>query len=417
MVTFWLTGLPSSGKTTTGDALANLLRTQGVPVLRIDGDILRSSLCSDLDLSPTGRTENVRRAGEVALMAAASGITSVISLISPMRADREKVRAQHAAAGCSFLEIWMDTPLEVCIARDPKGLWAKAAAGVIKNFTGLDAPYEPPKNPDLVLKPDVSPVCAADKLVNLRPVSLPVGPFLATKPVPDIKPLFLHHPMKCGGRALSASIRQACLDAVGITNLDGPTFHGLVNSGKPNIEVGPWIVSGPYQNFPFQSTHYPTHRIAAPEGYLRATVLRDPLARLVSLFRMYVAEHPNHPWWNLYDDSVTPFPEPTWRDFIEKTPKDILNHQTLMFSKKLNPEEAAEKIRALDIWWRSDTDMTGGLTRLASLMGLPSIPNIRFGEASKNPPAETLLSDASIMAIALELLAPDIELLRLLEIR
>jgi bifunctional enzyme CysN/CysC len=411
--TYWLTGLPSSGKTTAADALADLLRREGVPVLRIDGDALRAGLCSDLDLSPVGRAENIRRAGETALVAASSGVVAVVSLISPMRADRDAVRARHVLHGIPFHEIWMNTSPEVCASRDPKGLWEKAALGTIKGLTGFDAPYEPPKSPDLVLGPDSPPETMAEAMLALVE---PVGSYPATRPVPPIRPVFLHHPMKCGGRALSASIRQACIDLAGVSGLDGRLFHDLANSGSI-LRVGPWIANGPDQNFPFRATHYPAHTVKPPAGWLRVTTLRDPLARLVSLFRMYVAEHPRHAWWSLYDQNRVPPPKPVWREFVEKAPKGIVNHQTLMFSAGVNPVEAADRIRELDLWWRSDRDASEALSRLAALMGLPFIPDIRHGEALKDPPAETVLSDNAAMAVALERLAPDIALLRLLEER
>ncbi len=233
--------------------------------------------------------------------------------------------------------------------------------------------------------------------------------------VPHVRPVFLHHPMKCGGRAVSASVAQACLDHAGVVGTSGPGLHLLANAGDPDIRVGPWTISSSLNDFPFRSsTHYPVRRVPAPEGCIRAAVLRDPLARLVSLFRMYAAEHPRHPWWGLYEESGVPPPPPEWRAFVEQAPPHTLNHMTSMFSESLDPAEAAEAIRALDIWWRAE-EMPSGLARLAPLMGLASIPDIRHGEAHPNsPPAAALLADTAVVAAAMEQLAPDIELIRLL---
>src|SRR5205814_2366021 len=103
--------------------------------------------------SPADRAENVRRVGAVARLFADAGVVAIASLISPYRVDRDLVRAQHEAAGLPFVEVYVDTPLEICEARDPKGMYAKARAGEITGFTGIDDPYEPPHQPDLVLRP------------------------------------------------------------------------------------------------------------------------------------------------------------------------------------------------------------------------------------------------------------------------
>ncbi|MEU8418227.1 adenylyl-sulfate kinase [Amycolatopsis japonica] len=153
-LTVWLTGLSASGKSSVAVELERRLVASGRPAYLLDGDNLRHGLNGNLGFSPADRAENVRRVAEVAKLFADAGVVSVVSLISPYRADRELARATHEAAGLSFLEIFVDTPLEVCEDRDPKGMYAKARAGEISGFTGVDAPYEQPENPDLLLRPE-----------------------------------------------------------------------------------------------------------------------------------------------------------------------------------------------------------------------------------------------------------------------
>ncbi len=151
--TVWLTGLPASGKSSVAVELERRLLAAGRPAYLLDGDNLRHGLNADLGFDASGRAENVRRVGEVARLFADAGVVAVVSLVSPYRADRERVRASHAAAGLPFVEVFVDTPVEVCEARDPKGMYARARAGRITGFTGVDDPYEPPHAADLVLRP------------------------------------------------------------------------------------------------------------------------------------------------------------------------------------------------------------------------------------------------------------------------
>jgi len=153
-LTVWLTGLSASGKSTIAVELERRLVAAGRPAYLLDGDNLRHGLNADLGFGAPDRAENVRRVGEVARLFADAGVVAVASLISPYRADRDRVRAAHEAAGLPFLEVFVDTPLDVCEARDPKGMYAKARAGEIRGFTGVDDPYETPRAPDLVLRPD-----------------------------------------------------------------------------------------------------------------------------------------------------------------------------------------------------------------------------------------------------------------------
>jgi adenylyl-sulfate kinase len=147
----WLTGLSGAGKSTLAEGLATKLREAGVQPLMIDGDALREELCRDLGYSPEDRMENIRRAGAIALIAARSEIPSICSLISPLRKERDAIRALCVKRSVTFFEVHVSTPLETCEQRDPKGLYKKARAGLIPQFTGIDSPYEAPLNAELVI--------------------------------------------------------------------------------------------------------------------------------------------------------------------------------------------------------------------------------------------------------------------------
>ncbi len=150
--TLWFTGLSGSGKSTVAVALEKILLEARIPVYRLDGDNMRHGLNSDLGFSPEDRKENIRRVGEVSRLFADSGMICLVSFISPYQADRDLARALHKDSELSFVEVFVDTSLEVCESRDPKGLYKKARAGEIPNFTGLSAPYEAPKAPELRLE-------------------------------------------------------------------------------------------------------------------------------------------------------------------------------------------------------------------------------------------------------------------------
>lgn len=151
--TVWFTGLSGSGKSTVATAVERRLLEAGTPAYLLDGDNLRHGLNGDLGFSAADRSENVRRVGEVARLFADAGVVSLVPLISPYRADRDRARAAHEAADLRFVEVFVNTPIELCEARDPKGLYAKARAGEITGFTGIDDPYEAPLRPDLELTP------------------------------------------------------------------------------------------------------------------------------------------------------------------------------------------------------------------------------------------------------------------------
>ncbi|MEL7156906.1 MAG: adenylyl-sulfate kinase [Actinomycetota bacterium] len=153
-VTVWLTGLSGSGKSTVAVELERLLIDAGRPAYLLDGDNLRQGLNGDLGFSAADRDENVRRVAHVARLFADAGVVSIVPLISPYRAARELARRLHQAADLPFVEVFVDTPIEVCEQRDPKGLYAKARAGEITGMTGIDDPYEAPTQPEFRLVPE-----------------------------------------------------------------------------------------------------------------------------------------------------------------------------------------------------------------------------------------------------------------------
>lgn len=165
--TVWLTGLSGSGKSTIAVALEHRLVAAGIPAYMLDGDNLRHGLNGDLGFDAASRAENVRRAGEVALLFADAGVVAIVPLISPYRADRDRVRARHAEIGLRFVEVFVDTPIEICEQRDPKGLYRKARAGEITGFTGVDDPYEAPEHPELVLQATLTPPEGAERVAHL----------------------------------------------------------------------------------------------------------------------------------------------------------------------------------------------------------------------------------------------------------
>lgn len=161
----WLTGLSGSGKSTIAHALEARLIETGRLAYVLDGDNLRHGLNSDLGFSARDREENIRRVGEVAALFAEAGVIAITSLISPYRAERD--RARHRVNGERFLEVFVDVPLEICEQRDPKGLYRRARAGEIADFTGLSAPYEEPSSPDVRIRAgEVSVAEAVEMLEN-----------------------------------------------------------------------------------------------------------------------------------------------------------------------------------------------------------------------------------------------------------
>jgi len=152
-VTVWFTGLGASGKSTVALIADRILTERGAHVYVLDGDNVRHGLNRDLGFSPEDRNENIRRIGEVAKLFTDAGIINLVAFISPYRSDRDRSREIQGPG--DFVEVFVDCPLEVCERRDPRGLYKKARAGEIPEFTGISAPYEPPHAPELVLRTDL----------------------------------------------------------------------------------------------------------------------------------------------------------------------------------------------------------------------------------------------------------------------
>lgn len=170
----WLTGLPAAGKSTVADRVEQKLRALGRHTYLLDGDNVRHGLSRDLGFTDRDRVENIRRVAEVAKLMVDAGLIVIVSFISPFRSERRMARELMEEG--EFLEIFVDAPLEVCEARDPKGLYAKARRGELANFTGIDSPYEPPEDPELRIDTTrLSPDEAAAEVVGLLRVSAP-GP-------------------------------------------------------------------------------------------------------------------------------------------------------------------------------------------------------------------------------------------------
>jgi adenylylsulfate kinase len=176
----WLTGLSACGKSTVANLVDHKLHSAGVRSFVLDGDNIRHGLNAGpgmleevhgeqfarrfgLGFSAQDREENIRRIGSVARLFCDAGVVAITAFISPYRVDRDRVRATLAEG--DFVEVFVDAPLEVCEARDPKGLYQRARAGEIKGFTGIDDPYEPPKQPELVLDATKSPQMLADRVI------------------------------------------------------------------------------------------------------------------------------------------------------------------------------------------------------------------------------------------------------------
>jgi adenylyl-sulfate kinase len=153
--TIWLTGLPGSGKSTLARAVELALVRAGRPAYRLDGDNLRHGICSGLGFSDADRDENVRRAGEIAHLFADAGVIPIVALVSPYADGRRRARSLHEADGLGFVEVFLDTPVSECARRDPKHLYERARAGEVKGLTGVDAPYERPEAPELVIRPEL----------------------------------------------------------------------------------------------------------------------------------------------------------------------------------------------------------------------------------------------------------------------
>ncbi len=165
--TIWITGLSASGKSSLAVEIESCLVAQGRTAYLMDGDNLRHGLNSDLGFGDDDRRENIRRTAEVAALFADSGAVAIVSLISPFASERQRAREIHDERGLPFFEVFVDTPIEECQRRDPKGLYARARRGEISQFTGIDSPYERPDNADIVVTPaDGSPAEVAESVLR-----------------------------------------------------------------------------------------------------------------------------------------------------------------------------------------------------------------------------------------------------------
>lgn len=162
----WFTGLSGAGKSTLANRVEKALFELGIRTYLLDGDNIRSGLNSDLGFTESDRTENIRRIGEVAKLFVDSNAVVLTAFISPFQSDRDLARSRVLPG--EFFEVYVKCPLEVCESRDPKGLYKKARAGKVKNFTGIDSPYEPPETPELVLDTSAETLDACtEKVVEL----------------------------------------------------------------------------------------------------------------------------------------------------------------------------------------------------------------------------------------------------------
>ncbi|NOZ57303.1 MAG: adenylyl-sulfate kinase [Calditrichaeota bacterium] len=159
----WFTGLPSSGKSTLANEVAHLLHQRGQLTYVLDGDNIRHGLNKDLGFSPEDREENIRRIGEVAKLFADAGVIALTAFVSPYRKDRDRARSLLEEG--RFIEVYVNCPVQVCESRDPKGLYKKAKAGEIPEFTGISAPYEPPEKPEIEVRTDEMSVSEAAEMV------------------------------------------------------------------------------------------------------------------------------------------------------------------------------------------------------------------------------------------------------------
>ena len=223
-VTLWMTGLSGSGKSTIAQHLEEeLVLRHGKAVYRLDGDNIRTGLNRDLGFSAADRAESVRRVGELACLLNDAGLIVLVSLVSPYAADREAVRQRHLAQHLRYMEVFVDAPLDVVQARDPKGLYKKAADGEIKGFTGVDDPYEAPAQPDLLLQTAAQSVAqsAGTVLRRLKRDGVLVGGPTRARglPSPDgDAPVDLHTPAAAlsARRALAATLPHVLLSDIDV---------------------------------------------------------------------------------------------------------------------------------------------------------------------------------------------------------
>ncbi|CAF4845257.1 unnamed protein product, partial [Rotaria sp. Silwood1] len=184
--TVWLTGLSGAGKSTIAFALEEYIINKGLPAYCLDGDNIRYGLNKNLGFSDVDRIENIRRISEVSKLFADAGLMCIVAFISPFEEDRKNARQLHEVAGLPFIEVFVNTPMSVCEARDCKGLYRKARDGLIKGFTGIDAPYETPKNPDLTIDTSIVSIDRAVEMILSKLAERNVLPPTLIQPVHEL---------------------------------------------------------------------------------------------------------------------------------------------------------------------------------------------------------------------------------------
>ncbi|CAF1303411.1 unnamed protein product [Adineta ricciae] len=210
--TVWLTGLSGAGKSTIAFALEEYIVSKGLPAYCLDGDNIRFGLNKNLGFSNEDRVENIRRVAEVAKLFADAGIMCIVAFISPFEEDREGARKLHEDAEIPFIEVFVSTPLAVCESRDKKGLYEKARKGMIKGFTGIDAPYQPPAHPDIVIDTSIVPL---DRSIEMIIAKLAERNVLSSTLIMAVNELFMDEQMRA-----RATEEFPNLDKLEITEID-----------------------------------------------------------------------------------------------------------------------------------------------------------------------------------------------------
>ncbi|CAF4867437.1 unnamed protein product [Rotaria sp. Silwood1] len=252
--TVWLTGLSGAGKSTIAFALEEYIINKGLPAYCLDGDNIRYGLNKNLGFSDVDRIENIRRISEVSKLFADAGLMCIVAFISPFEEDRKNARQLHEVAGLPFIEVFVNTPMSVCEARDCKGLYRKARDGLIKGFTGIDAPYETPKNPDLTIDTSIVSIDQAVEMI-LSKLAERVS-YIANHTIPIVLPCSTDDKQ----RLQSSSMIALCYDRKLVAVLKKPEFYehrkeercartfGTTDVSHPYIKMimdsGNWLIGG-----------------------------------------------------------------------------------------------------------------------------------------------------------------------------
>jgi hypothetical protein len=233
------------------------------------------------------------------------------------------------------------------------------------------------------------------------------------------KNIFLHHITKTGGRAVYASVMQQALDAARAQGFELPPdmcgIKAYVAANTPGMEniIGPYVLNGPHTNVPLYGSHVPAWYHHNPPERARITLLRNPLARLLSFYREYATLPPADTVWETTFQCTT-IHGWSWHDFVRQAPLQVICHQAFMFSEKMEPTEAVDEILKLDLFWRIE-EMEKGLKDLATLMNVPNIPNLKFGMSPAiNLSIQELMADFRTVEVAIQRLEPEYAMLALI---